>query len=109
MSSDVYEEIIPSIGDQYPYPIKVLFMYKGAPTYSLPAGHTNIKVLCDTDKLPLFVANDILIGSTSMYAGLHLPGSLTPGTLGIPGESSEHAEQGPTRQAAGHGTYPRGG
>jgi len=73
ISSDVYEEIIPSIGDQYPYPIKALFLYKGAPAYSLPAGHTNIKVLCDTEKLPLFVANDILIGSTSMYADYIFP------------------------------------
>lgn len=73
LSSDVYEEIIPSIGDQYPYPVKALFMYKGAPTYSLPAGHTNIKVLCDTEKVPLFVANDILIGTTSMYADYIFP------------------------------------
>ncbi len=73
LSSDVYEEIIPSIGDQYPYPVKALFMYKGAPTYSLPAGHTNIKILCDTEKVPLFVANDILIGTTSMYADYIFP------------------------------------
>ncbi|MEW6349703.1 MAG: molybdopterin-dependent oxidoreductase [Thermodesulfobacteriota bacterium] len=73
LSSDVYEEIIPSIGDQYPYPVKALFMYKGAPTYSLPAGHTNIKILCDMEKVPLFVANDILIGTTSMYADYIFP------------------------------------
>lgn len=73
LSSDVYEEIIPSIGDQYPYPVKVLFLYKGAPTYALPAGHTNIKVLCDTEKLPLFIASDILVGSASMYADYIFP------------------------------------
>ncbi len=73
LSSDIYEEIIPSIGDAYPYPVKALFMYMGAPTYALPAGHTNIEVLCDTDKMPLFVASDILIGSTSMYADYIFP------------------------------------
>ena len=73
LSSDVYEEIIPSIGDAYPYPVKAFFMYMGAPTYSLPAGHTNIEILVDTAKLPLFVANDILIGSTSMYADYIFP------------------------------------
>ncbi|MDQ7785780.1 MAG: molybdopterin-dependent oxidoreductase [Desulfomonilaceae bacterium] len=73
ISSDVYEEIVPSIGDGYPYPVKALFLYKGAPTYSLPAGHTNIEVLCDTKKLPLFVANDILIGTASMYADYIFP------------------------------------
>ncbi len=73
LSSDIYEEIIPSIGDAYPYPVKALFLYMGAPTYSLPAGHTNIEVLCDTEKLPLFVANDIVVGSTSMYADYVFP------------------------------------
>lgn len=73
LSSDIYEEIIPSIGDQYPYPVKVLFMYMGAPTYALPAGHTNIQILCDLEKLPLFISNDILIGSTSMYADYIFP------------------------------------
>lgn len=73
LSSDIYEEIIPSIGDAYPYPVKALFLYMGAPTYSLPAGDTNIKILCDTEKVPLFVASDILIGSTSMYADYIFP------------------------------------
>lgn len=73
LSSDIYEEIIPSIGDAYPYPVKALFLYMGAPTYSLPAGNTNIQILCDTNKVPLFVANDILIGTTSMYADYIFP------------------------------------
>lgn len=73
LSSDVYEEIIPSIGDAYPYPVKALFLYMGAPTYSLPAGQTNIKILCDLERLPLFVASDILIGTSSMYADYIFP------------------------------------
>ncbi len=73
LSSDVYEEIIPSIADRYPYPVKALFMYMGAPTYALPAGHTNIEILADVEKLPLFISSDILIGSTSMYADYIFP------------------------------------
>jgi len=73
LSSDIYEEIIPSIGDAYPYPVKALFLYMGAPTYSLPAGNTNIEILCDTTKVPLFVTSDILIGATSMYADYIFP------------------------------------
>lgn len=73
LSSDVYEEIIPSIGDAYPYPVKALFFYMGAPTYALPAGHTNIDVLSDVNKLPLFFTSDIIIGSTSMYADYIFP------------------------------------
>jgi tetrathionate reductase subunit A len=73
LSSDIYEEIIPSIGDAYPYPVKCLFLYMGAPTYALPAGHTNIAVLADVNRLPLFIACDILIGSSSMYADYIFP------------------------------------
>jgi anaerobic selenocysteine-containing dehydrogenase len=73
LCSAIYEEIIPSIDDQYPYPVKALFLYKGTPAYALPAGHTNIKIFCDTEKLPLFVANDILIGTSSMYADYIFP------------------------------------
>src|SRR6266540_4258635 len=73
LASDVYEEILPSIADAYPYPIKVLFSYMAAPTYSLPAGHTNIKALTDLARVPLYFASDITIGVTSMYADYLFP------------------------------------
>jgi len=73
LSSDVYEEIIPSCADAYPYPIKVLFSYMGAPTYALPAGHTNIEALTNLERIPLYFASDILIGTTSMYADYIFP------------------------------------
>ncbi len=73
LASDVYEEIVPSIGEAYPYPIKALFLYMGTPVYALPAGHTNIDVLADVKKLPLFFASDITVGTTSMYADYIFP------------------------------------
>ncbi len=73
LSSDVYQEIVPSIGDAYPYPAKALFLYMGTPVYSLPGGHTNIEILSDPKKLPLFVASDIVVGETSMYADYVFP------------------------------------
>jgi anaerobic selenocysteine-containing dehydrogenase len=73
LSSDVYEEILPSIADAYPYPAKVLFSYMAAPTYALPAGHTNVQALTDLEKLPLYFASDITIGVTSMYADYLFP------------------------------------
>jgi tetrathionate reductase subunit A len=72
-ASDMYQEVIPSIGDAYPYPVKCLFTYMAAPSYALPAGQTNIEVLCDVEALPLHVANDILVGSTSIYADYIFP------------------------------------
>jgi anaerobic selenocysteine-containing dehydrogenase len=73
LSSDIYEEIIPSMGDAYPYPVKAMFSYMGAPTYALPAGHTNIEILADVNRIPLYFASDILIGTTSMYADYIFP------------------------------------
>jgi anaerobic selenocysteine-containing dehydrogenase len=73
LASDVYEEILPSAGDAYPYPIKAAFMYMGSPVYSLPGGHKLIEILSDVEKIPLFVASDILVGETSMYADYIFP------------------------------------
>lgn len=73
LATDIYQEIVPSIGDAYPYPVKALFLYMGSPVYALPAGHTNIEVLKDPAKLPLFVAIDIVVGETSMYADYIIP------------------------------------
>lgn len=73
LASDIYQEIVPSIGDAYPYPIKALLLYMGSPVYSLPAGNTNIEILADPQKLPLFIASDIVVGETSMYADYIFP------------------------------------
>ena len=73
LSSDIYEEILPSIEDAYPYPVKILLSYMGTPTYALPAGHTNIHALANLERLPLYVASDITIGTTSMYADYIFP------------------------------------
>jgi anaerobic selenocysteine-containing dehydrogenase len=73
LASDVYQEVIPSCGDAYPYPIQALFLYMGSPVYALPAGQALIPVLADTEKIPLFVASDIVIGETSLYADYIFP------------------------------------
>ncbi len=73
MASDVYQEILPSSGDAYPYPIKALIMYMGTPAYSLPAGQTQLEVLSDVKKIPLLIASDITVGESSMYADYIIP------------------------------------
>ena len=73
LASDIYQELMPSIGDAYPYPVKAVILYMGSPVYSLPAGHTNIEVLKDPRKLPLFICSDITVGETSMYADYIFP------------------------------------
>lgn len=73
LSSDVYEEILPSMADAYPYGAKVIFSYMGAPSYSLPAGQVQIEALMNLERIPLYFASDILIGSTTMYADYIFP------------------------------------
>jgi tetrathionate reductase subunit A len=72
-ATDVYQELLPSVSDGYPYPVKALLLYMGTPGYALAAGQTQIRVLADTEKLPLFVASDIVIGESSMYADYIIP------------------------------------
>jgi len=73
LASDIYQEIIPSMGDQYPYPAKALFLYHGAPNFSLPAGQTNTEVLLDLKKVPLYFCTDVVVGVTSLYADYIFP------------------------------------
>jgi anaerobic selenocysteine-containing dehydrogenase len=72
-SSNVYQESIPSAEDQYPYPVKILYLHKGTPTLACPAGHKQIQILQDTEKIPLFIASDIVVGETTMYADYVIP------------------------------------
>ncbi len=73
IATDVYQEVAPSIGDAYPYPVKVLMVYMNGMAYSLPAAHTVIEVLSDPKKIPLVVSCDILVGVTSKYADYVFP------------------------------------
>jgi anaerobic selenocysteine-containing dehydrogenase len=72
-SSDIYQEVIPSAGNMYPYQLKCLFLYMGTPVYSLPAGHALIEILSDPKKIPLFITSDITVGETSTYADYVFP------------------------------------
>uniref|UniRef100_A0A7V6A2S8 Molybdopterin oxidoreductase n=1 Tax=Desulfobacca acetoxidans TaxID=60893 RepID=A0A7V6A2S8_9BACT len=72
-TDDVYQEIIPAANAGYPYPIKILWLHYGTPAMASPAGQLQIKMLQDTEKVPLFIATDIVIGETSMYADYIFP------------------------------------
>ena len=72
-TDNIYQEIIPSAAQGYPYKCEILMLHKGTPALSTPAGHKVIEMLRDHDKIPLFIACDIVIGETSMYADYILP------------------------------------
>ncbi|MGQ9745397.1 MAG: molybdopterin-dependent oxidoreductase [Dissulfurimicrobium sp.] len=72
-TGNVYQEVIPSAADGYPYPIKVLWLHMGTPALSVPGANSTIDILRDPKKIPLFIADDIVIGETSMYADYIFP------------------------------------
>ncbi|RMH59755.1 MAG: molybdopterin oxidoreductase [Candidatus Hydrogenedentota bacterium] len=72
-SGNIYQEVIPSAAARYPYGCEILLLHKGTPALSTPAGHRYIETLKDPKKIPLFIASDIVIGETSMYADYILP------------------------------------
>lgn len=72
-TSNLYQEVIPSAEDGYPYPIKAMYIHKGTPALACPAGHKQIKTLRDPSKIPLLICCDIVIGETTMFADYVIP------------------------------------
>ncbi|RMG91991.1 MAG: molybdopterin oxidoreductase [Chloroflexi bacterium] len=72
-SDEVYQEVIPSAAEGYPYNIKAMLIHKGTPALAIPAGDKQIPMLMDTEKIPLLLACDIVIGETTMYADYVIP------------------------------------
>jgi anaerobic selenocysteine-containing dehydrogenase len=73
-TDNIYQEIIPSFASGYPYPGKILFLHKGTPALAIPGGNQHIiQMLKDPDKVPLFIACDVVIGETTMYADYIVP------------------------------------
>lgn len=72
-TGNIYQEIIPSAYEGYPYKIKCLMMHMGTPVLATPAGNVFIQMLQDKEKLPLIISSDIVVGETSMYADYIFP------------------------------------
>ncbi len=72
-TGNVYQEIIPSAAAGYPYPIKALWLHKGTPGYAAPAGNPTLAAIADPNVIPLVIADDIVIGETSMFADYLFP------------------------------------
>ena len=90
-----YQELIPSIEDGYPYPIKVLITYWNATPYSVPAMRPVWeRVLAETAlplavpataKVPLFVAISPVMGEVAAWADYILPDSTYLEKFAVPG------------------------
>jgi len=69
-----YQEVVPSIGDQYPYPVKALLSYWNNIPYSVPATREKVmEILKDTNLLPYHVCFDYEMGEMASLADLVIP------------------------------------
>lgn len=69
-----FQEIIPSIEDAYPYPIKALILYWNGIPYSAPGARAAWeRVVADENKIELLVVIDIAMGATAAWADYVLP------------------------------------
>lgn len=72
-SGNIAQEIFPSLADGYPYPIKAAILAVHSPMYSIPGGLAQLRTLLDPEKMPLYIACDVVIGESSMYADYIFP------------------------------------
>ncbi|MBI3977052.1 MAG: molybdopterin-dependent oxidoreductase [Chloroflexi bacterium] len=70
---NMWQDLIPSAEAGYPYPIKVLWLHKATPAYSVPGAAEQLRILQDPRIIPLVIATDVVIGETSMYADYVFP------------------------------------
>jgi anaerobic selenocysteine-containing dehydrogenase len=81
-----YQEVIPSVQDQYPYGMKVLITYWNAWPYSTPAlKKVWEETVADENKLPLLISNSALIGEVAAWADYVLPDTTYLEKFAVPG------------------------
>ena len=98
---EMYHDVIPAAEAGYPYPAKALWLHMGTPGYSVPGGAEQIRILRDPSKIPLFIATDIVIGETSMYADYIFPDLTYLERWASPGDVIQPAfKRSPIRQPA---------
>jgi tetrathionate reductase subunit A len=89
-TGNVYQEILPSFSSGYPYAGKILFLHMGTPALSIPGGNQQIiERLKNPDQTPLFIASDIVIGESSMYADYIMPDLTYLERWGVPGPTPD--------------------
>jgi anaerobic selenocysteine-containing dehydrogenase len=81
-----YQEVIPSIQDQYPYGMKALITYWNAWPYSTPAlKKIWEETVANESKLPLLVSISALIGEVAAWADYVLPDTTYLEKFAVPG------------------------
>jgi len=87
----VWPEMFAGAYQGYPYPIKILFQHMANPAWSTPGigGSTDAelpwhRLITDLDKVPLYIASDIVISESSAYADYIVPDTSYLEDWGVP-------------------------
>jgi len=81
-----YQEVIPSLHDGYPYPMKALITYWNAWPYSVPGLRAVWEeTVADENKLPLLVAISPVMGEVAAWADYVLPDTVYLEKFSVPG------------------------
>jgi anaerobic selenocysteine-containing dehydrogenase len=73
ITKDVYQEVIPSAEEKYPYPLKCLWIHMGTPAYASPGGGEFIRILKDPSIIPLVITDDTVLGETTVFTDYVFP------------------------------------
>lgn len=98
---NVWQDLIPSAEATYPYPVKILWLHKATPAYSIPGSGEQLRILLNTKAIPLVISTDVVIGETSMYADYIFPDGTYLEQWASPGDVPDPAtKSNPFRQPA---------
>lgn len=104
-----WQEVVPSMATQYPYPIKIFMTYWSNNVYTIPgARRFEEAVLRDPRKVPLFIALDIDINETSTLADYILPEASYLERWGTPGAAPTVVQKAQAWRQPVVGTYDKG-
>lgn len=92
-TGNVYQEVLASGQDKYPYAIDFLFLHKGTPLLSMPGGNAAIEYVSNPKKLPIFIACDIVVGESSMFADYIFPDTTYMERWGTPHTTPDVAQK----------------
>jgi len=70
-----------------------LFLHMGTPLLAAPSGNRAIEYVSDPKKLPLFIASDIIIGESSMFADYIFPDTTYMERWGTPHTTPDVAQK----------------
>lgn len=108
-AAPAWQDILPSIDQQYPYPIKALITYYNDCAYTIPGQRaTAERVLKDRQKVPLHISIDILINETNVFADYILPNVTYLEKWGAPGLAPTIVQKSGAWRQPLVGTYDKG-